>query len=88
MCGAPARLAGLDSHKGVIAPGRDADLIVFDPEASGRVDPQRLHHRHKLTPYAGRTLKGHVVATYLKGEKIYERGQFLSAAAGEILLAG
>ena len=88
MCGAPARLTGLDSHKGVIEPGRDADLVVFDPEASWRVDPRRLHHRHKLTPYAGRTFKGVVVATYLKGEKIYDRGQFPLAATGEILLAG
>ena len=88
MCGAPARLAGLDGRKGSIETGRDADLVVFDPEAVWTVDPEKLHHRHKLTPYAGRTLKGAVEATYLKGEKIYERGEFLSEPRGEIVLYG
>ena len=88
MCRAPAAVAGLDTHKGSIAPGCDADLVVFDPEASFTVDPARLYQRHKLTPYSGRTLKGVVVATYLRGEKIFERGQLEPGAAGEILLAG
>ena len=64
MCAEPARLAGLDSWKGSIEPGRDADLVVFDPEKVFSVDPARLHQRHKLTPYAGRALKGAVKATY------------------------
>ena len=50
---APAALAGLSS-KGAIAVGRDADLVVFAPDESFVVDPDRLHHRHPVTPYAGR----------------------------------
>jgi allantoinase len=87
MCRAPAELAGLAKHKGSIAAGRDADLIVWDAEASRPVVAEKLHQRHKLTPYTGRVLRGVVDATYLRGEKIYERGEFLGEPRGEILLA-
>ncbi len=82
---APARLAGLDGRKGSIAVGYDADLVVWDPEAAMEVKPEGLHHRHKLTPYRGRTLHGVVGATFLRGEKIFERGSFIGRARGEIL---
>lgn len=88
MCAAPAELAGLSPWKGTIAEGRNADLVVWNPEASWTVDPARLHTRHALTPWAGAELSGAVEATYLKGEKIYARGKFLSGPRGEILLAG
>ena len=38
--------------------GADADLVAFDPDATFVVDPAGLHHRHPVTPYAGRTLRG------------------------------
>lgn len=71
MCAAPARLAGLAGRKGTIAPGYDADLVVWDPEASFEVDPARLRHRHKITPYAGRTLHGVVRRTLVRGEDVF-----------------
>jgi allantoinase len=70
MCSNPAKLAGLNRRKGEIAPGRDADLIVWDPEEEFTVEPAALHHRHKLTPYAGRRLRGVVKKTYLRGKPI------------------
>jgi len=88
LCEAPARLAGLSHQKGAIAPGRDADLVVWNPEARFKVDPAQLHHRHRLTPYAGRDLMGIVEATFLRGVKIFERGQFCTAPAGQVLLRG
>ncbi|MGE5277988.1 MAG: allantoinase AllB [Acidobacteriota bacterium] len=87
MCRGPARLAGLASRKGALAPGYDADFVVWRPEASFEVRPEAIHHRHKLTPYSGRTLKGVVEATYLRGEKIYEAGSFAEPPRGEILLS-
>ena len=87
MSTAPATLAGLSSSKGAIAPGKNADFVVWNPEAEWRIEPETLHPRHKLTPYAGRVVKGIVETTYLKGRKIYERGQFLSTPRGEILLS-
>jgi allantoinase len=88
LCEAPARLAGLAHKKGAIAPGRDADLVIWNPEAGFKVDPAQVHHRHKLTPYAGRDLMGIVEATFLRGVKIFERGNFSTAPAGRILLRG
>jgi allantoinase len=84
---APARLVELEKRKGAIKVGCDADMVVFRPEQSFRVEPAMLHHRHKLTPYAGRTLSGVVEATYLRGVKIYERGEFLNEAATGLLIA-
>jgi allantoinase len=76
MSGQPAKLAGLDHRKGAIKVGHDADLLIFDPAASSRVDPTRLHHRHPITPYAGETLQGLVETTFLRGNKIYDNGNF------------
>ena len=86
MCAAPARLAGLQEQKGAIAPGYDADLVIWDPEASFVVSSRQLLHRHKLTPYAGRTLYGAVRRTLLNGEVIYERGRVADDPQGMLLL--
>jgi allantoinase len=69
MADAPARLAGL-RRKGRIAPGCDADLCVFAPDETFVVDPGRLHHKHPITPYSGRSLTGVVRATWLRGEEL------------------
>ena len=88
MCRAPARLAGLARRKGSIAVGYDADLVVWNPEESFQVVPSQLHHRHKLTPYAGHTLYGVVEATFVRGKQCYASGEFSSAPTGSILLRG
>ncbi|HUJ80384.1 MAG TPA: allantoinase AllB, partial [Candidatus Acidoferrales bacterium] len=85
LCRGPARLAGLSRRKGSIDVGRDADLVVWNPEAAFRVDAERLHQRHKLTPYAGRDLLGVVSATFLRGRKIFERGEFFTGPIGNII---
>jgi allantoinase len=85
MCEAPARLAGLTGKKGAIAAGADADLIVFDDDAAQTVTPDALHHRHKVTPYAGETLRGVVHATYLRGRRVAEHGRALATELGTLL---
>jgi allantoinase len=82
MAAAPARLAGLAGRKGVIAPGADADFAVFDPEAEWTVTPDDLHFRHKLSPYLGAKLRGRVVETWLRGERIFNVGKFSDEARG------
>ena len=67
MSTAPAELAGLSARKGAIALGRDADLVVFDPEEPWTIDASALHHRHSITPYDGASVRGLVRRTYLRG---------------------
>ena len=86
MSTAPATLAGLGSRKGAIAPGYDADCVVWDPEARFTVDASTLAHRHKITPYDGRTLSGVVRATYLRGSLIFDNGVIAVAPTGRQLL--
>ena len=69
MSAGPASLVGLCT-KGAIAPGMDADLVAFDPDAAFTVDPEGLHHRNPVTPYAGRSLTGAVRTTWLRGQVV------------------
>jgi allantoinase len=78
----PAELAGLRS-KGRIEVGFDADFCIFAPDETFAVDPTRLHHRHPVTPYAGRTLTGVVRDTLLRGQSID-----LREARGRLLARG
>lgn len=82
MCEAPARLSGLASRKGSIAPGQDADLVVWDPDEAFVVEPSRIEHRHKLTPYVGAKLFGQVRATWVGGRKIYDNGSHIGSPSG------
>ena len=76
MSAGPARLAGL-RRKGAIAPGHDADFAVLAPEETFTVDPADLHHRNRVTAYAGRTLNGRVRASWLRGEQLTDHGRVL-----------
>ena len=69
MARRPADLVGL-TGKGRLAVGADADLVAFEPDATFVVDPQRLHHRNPVTPYAGRELSGVVTRTWLRGTAV------------------
>jgi allantoinase len=69
---APAALAAQSDRKGAIATGRDADLVVWDPDAEFVVDPCTLQQRHKLTPYAGMRLRGIVRKTFLRGRLVWD----------------
>jgi allantoinase len=88
LCAGPAQLAGLAGRKGTIAVGCDADFVIWDAEAKFRVEPAQLHHRHKVTPYAGRELWGRVETTFLRGRKIFERGEFSTGPVGHVLHRG
>ena len=88
MSSGPARIAGLEKHKGAIAIGYDADIVVWNPERRFMVRPKMLQHRHKLTPYANQSLRGVVEATFLRDEMIYDRGRFPGAPSGALLRRG
>ena len=85
MCAGTSRLVGLEKIKGTIAVGADADFCVWDPDAEFTVHGSALQHRHKLTPYDGRRTFGSVVSTILRGETIYDRGDFKTPVRGKHL---
>ncbi len=85
MASAPAALAGLPA-KGRLVIGGDADLVAFDPDEAYVVDVTRLHHRHPVTPYAGRTLTGRVRQTWLRGTPLLEGDS--EAPVGRLLKRG
>jgi allantoinase len=85
MSEAPASLCGLQDRKGAIRAGADADVIMWDCDATVTVDAERLQQRHKLTPYAGRSLRGVVRATYVRGVRVWEDGRLARAGAGHLL---
>ena len=49
--------------------------MIWDPDAERNVDPMTLQQRHKLTPYAGRRLRGVVQTTFLRGVPVWEAGR-------------
>ncbi|MFL5320728.1 MAG: allantoinase AllB [Myxococcaceae bacterium] len=81
----PAKLAGLSDRKGKIAAGYDADLVIWDDEAHFQISPEIIQHRHKLTPYAGRTLYGRVKKTFVGGRVAYDEQHGLSKPSGHFI---
>lgn len=80
---APAHFAGLSPNAGILAPNREATFLVFDPEATWTPTPADLHFRHPISPYLGHTLKGRVIATYLRGQSIFSEGFFPTPPDGQ-----
>ncbi|MGI9079066.1 MAG: allantoinase AllB [Gemmatimonadaceae bacterium] len=88
MSRGPARIAGLSDRNGMIQAGCDANLVIWNPEAELRIDPAALHHRHKVTPYAGMALRGVVESTWLRGQCIYQQGEHRTPPFGKVISRG
>lgn len=86
MAAGPARLAGLTRRKGALAAGADADFTVFDPDATWTVTPVDLHFRHKISPYLGAELRGRVLETWLRGQKVFSLEGFAANPRGRELV--
>jgi dihydropyrimidinase len=73
---APARIMGLAPAKGDIAPGADADIVIFDPHATRTLSPETLAHPADYTPFAGIEVSGWPRAVLLRGMLGAREGRF------------
>ena len=80
--GNTAKLAGVAHRKGKLAAGYDADIVVWDDSAQFTVKGDALHHKHKVTPWSGRTLDGVVEATIVSGHVAFHRAHGLTTRPG------
>ncbi len=72
----PARLFGMPA-KGAIEVGRDADLVLFEPDARRTIRAADLHHTSDYTPYEGREVRGAVRSTIVRGQFVVRDGAFV-----------
>ena len=81
----PARHFGLYPRKGALIPGADADFAIVDP-GSWTFDAAGMASKVKWSPYDGMTFGAQVIATYVRGNAVYENGQVTGpAGAGEFI---
>ena len=80
----PAKIFGLFPRKGTIAPGSDADIVVFDPERTIRLSARTLHMKVDYNPYEGREATGATRSS--RGRVIVDGGTFTGTERGRGLL--
>ena len=73
--GTPARRLGLYPKKGVLDPGSDADLALVDLGRTWTLEPGHLRTRWPISPFVGRTFRGEVVRTLVRGTTVWRRGE-------------
>ncbi len=78
MCENPARIFGLYPEKGVLRPGSDADLVIFDPKAEWTIVRADLHSRATYTAYEGRRCVGKAITSIQRGEVVLEEGRLVA----------
>ena len=86
---APAKIFGLYPRKGTIAPGSDADLVVFDQGSNATISARSHHMRTDYNPYEGRQVSGCPSTVMARGKVIVDGGLFLGRAGeGRFLKRG
>ncbi|KAK3075407.1 Allantoinase [Teratosphaeriaceae sp. CCFEE 6253] len=81
-CANTAKQVGLEHRKGALKVGMDGDVAVFDDEAEFEVQSSAMLFRNKCSPYQGKTLRGLVRETWLRGRRIHSRRDGFADKAG------
>jgi dihydropyrimidinase len=76
----PAKIFGLFPRKGTIAPGSDADIVVFDPNRTITLAAKTLHMKVDYNPYEGRQVTGATDTVLSRGRLVIENGKFVGRA--------
>jgi dihydropyrimidinase len=77
---APARIFGMYPKKGTIAPGSDADLVLWDPKAEHTISAKTHNMRVDYSMFEGFKVRGNAKQVYSRGERIVENGRYLGKA--------
>lgn len=75
----PAKIFGC-TQKGSLAVGKDADIVIYDPNKDFTISVDNMHSDYDHTIWEGKKLKGYPVQTYLRGQLIYDNGEFVGKA--------
>lgn len=84
----PARLFGMYPQKGVLAPGSDADIVIFDQNYTWSIDAATQNQRVDYTPYQGLAVRGRADTVLLTGEPVVERGRLTAPNQGRYVFRG
>jgi dihydropyrimidinase len=76
----PAKIFGLFPRKGTIAPGSDADIVIFDPDKKMTLRAKTLHMNVDYNPYEGREVTGVTETVLSRGRVIIDAGTFVGKA--------
>ncbi|GGP58852.1 dihydropyrimidinase [Streptomyces melanogenes] len=79
-CASPARMFGLYPKKGTIAPGADADVVIYDPHAEQTISAETHHMNVDYSAYEGRRITGRVETVLSRGELVLHERQFTGRA--------
>lgn len=81
----PAQVFGIYPQKGVIQIGSDADLVIVDMDQERSIRGERLHSRSRVTPFEGRSVRGGVRTTIVRGHVVYHNGELGEPAIGRMV---
>lgn len=84
----PAKLYGMFPRKGVIVPGADADIVVYDPQADHILRAEDMVSRAGYTPYEGFVTHGSVSQVWLRGKLMVENGHVIGEQEGQYIVRG
>ncbi len=80
-CTTPARMFGMYPRKGVIAPGADADIVIYDPNGHTSIGLGKTHHMNMdYSAWEGYEIDGHVDTVLSRGRVIVDGGEYLGKA--------
>jgi dihydropyrimidinase len=78
-CENPAKLFGC-REKGFLLPGKDADIVIYDPEKNFTITCENMHSDYDHTIWEGVVLKGYPIKTFSRGRIVFDNGEFVGEA--------